>query len=234
MTIIQGDENNNVLTGTPGNNLIQGFGGDDELFGRDGNDFLKGGDGNDLLRGNQGNDLLDGGDGNDRLGGSSGNDLILGGDGNDSLFGGDGNDFLFGGDDNDLILIGPGHDIIIGSSGADTFVVDSDRPFKADDFGTNSILDFESSIDKITLSTFTFTILTPTGGPIDSDEFEVVATDADAAASEAFITYSTSTGNLFYNKNGINPDLGAGGQFATLQGIPDLNATDFIVTDFSS
>jgi hypothetical protein len=43
-----------------------------------------------------------------------------------------------------------------------------------------------------------------------------VATDALAAVSDAFITYSSSTGNLFYNANGTAAGFGTGGQFAKL------------------
>jgi Ca2+-binding RTX toxin-like protein len=62
-----------------------------------------------------------------------------------------------------------------------------------------------------------------------ASEFAKVASDALAATSEAFITYSSATGNLFYNQNGANAGLGSGGQFATLANLPDLTATDFCI-----
>jgi len=58
-------------------------------------------------------------------------------------------------------------------------------------------------------------------------EFAVVSADALVADSDAFILYSRSTGNLFYNENGATPGLGDGGHFATLQNAPDLVASDF-------
>ena len=51
--------------------------------------------------------------------------------------------------------------------------------------------------------------------------------DADVGSSSASIVYSMATGNLFYNQNGSELGLGAGGQFANLEGIPELSNTDF-------
>ncbi|MGL5074527.1 MAG: hypothetical protein ACRDBG_01625, partial [Waterburya sp.] len=64
------------------------------------------------------------------------------------------------------------------------------------------------------------------------NEFAVVDSDQAAATAEALIVYSSGTGNLFYNQNGVTADFGSagsGGQFATLSETPTLSATDFIL-----
>jgi len=92
MSIINGNNRNNILIGTDGadtihgndgNDILYGAGGDDALFGDDGNDIIFGGDGQDALVGGTGNDLLFGGADNDVLNGGAGDDLLVGGDGRD-------------------------------------------------------------------------------------------------------------------------------------------------------
>ena len=68
-----------------------------------------------------------------------------------------------------------------------------------------------------------------TDTPIDPNKFVVVANDAAVAASNELIIYSSSTGKLFYNENSNSSGFGEGGQFAILQGKPDLVAQDFVV-----
>lgn len=218
---IKGTERRDFISSLQGDDTIEALGGNDKIGANDGDDVVFGGEGNDSIRGWRGNDGLSGGPGDDTIKAGPGDDFLSFSSGNDSLDGGRGNDRIFA---------GPGHDTMVGAHGADEFGFSSDQPFKTDDFGTNYIKDFKTGTDIIGLDRFTFTAMTVTGGPIEPDEFEVVATDADAAVSEAFITYSTGTGNLFYNENGIDPDLGEGGQFATLKGIPDLSATDFTIS----
>ena len=59
--------------------------------------------------------------------------------------------------------------------------------------------------------------------------FAVVSSESDAAASEAFIVYDGTTGNLYYNVDGTAPGFGSGGQFATLEGAPALAAENLIL-----
>ncbi|ODR85618.1 Ig-like domain-containing protein [Shewanella xiamenensis] len=102
-------------------------------------DIILGGAGNDILFGQGGNDYLDGGAGKDTLYGGNGNDTLIGGAGNDTLIGGAGNDTLIG---------GLGDDVLRGDSGNDTFVwryADADK-------GTDHIMDFNVSEDKLDLS----------------------------------------------------------------------------------
>ncbi|MGK7893762.1 MAG: hypothetical protein AB4372_09085, partial [Xenococcus sp. (in: cyanobacteria)] len=75
--------------------------------------------------------------------------------------------------------------------------------------GVDSITDFEVDTDKIVLSKTTFTALTSAaGGSLEPSEFEAVTNDGDASTSSAFITYSTSTGNLFYNQREFDGKIG--------------------------
>jgi Ca2+-binding RTX toxin-like protein len=85
--------------------------------------------------------------------------------------------------------------------------------------------------DKIVLDKTTFTML---GSVVGSGfnlakEFAVVGSDAGAATVDALIVYSSETGNLFYNQNGVTSGFGSGAQLATLSGIPTLSGDDFVL-----
>src|SRR5215475_11777019 len=95
MSIINGNNRNNILIGTDGA---------DTIHGNDGNDILYGGGGDDALFGDDGNYIIFGVDGKDALVSGTGNDLLFGGADNDVLNGGAGNDLLVGGDGRDLAL----------------------------------------------------------------------------------------------------------------------------------
>jgi hypothetical protein len=84
----------------------------------------------------------------------------------------------------------------------------------------------KSSLDKTTFSAFQSSA--GDGFNVASD-FAVVAEDSLVATSSGLIVYSTATDNLFYNQNGAAAGLGTGEQFATLQGIATLNASDFVI-----
>lgn len=47
--------------------------------------------------------------------------------------------------------------------------------------------------------------------------------------TKELIVYSSSTGALFYNSNGSAAELGTGGQFAALDNLPTLSASDFTI-----
>ena len=206
-----------------GNDLLIAGYGDDTLLGGNDDDTLRGEHGNDSLSGSNGDDLLEGGAGDDLLHGSNGDDLLRGGIGNDSIDGSNGDDTLFG---------GRGNDTLTGGFGADRFYYQTFAAFQSIQIGEDVITDLEVNEDKILLSQTTFTALTGNiGDPINTAEFEVVANDELAAVSSAFITYSSGTGNLFYNQNGLNNGLGQGGQFATLENIPIISAADFIIVE---
>lgn len=62
-----------------------------------------------------------------------------------------------------------------------------------------------------------------------ASEFAVVGSDAAAETSDAFITYNSTNGNLFYNQNGAAAGFGTGAQFATILTSVALSATDFVI-----
>ncbi|QSX36940.1 retention module-containing protein [Shewanella sedimentimangrovi] len=71
---------------------------------------------------------------------------IRGGSASSDLIGGDGNDYLDGESGDDMLIGGQGDDTLIGGLGADTFV------WQAGDTGTDHIVDFDISQDKLDLS----------------------------------------------------------------------------------
>ncbi len=238
---IYGTIRDDRLMGTRQDDKFYASFGDDRLYGMNGNDLLIAGHGNDTVHAGNGDDTVHGGKGNDRLSGSNGDDLITGDDGDDTLSGSNGDDQLFGGmgDDSlsgsngdDLLQGGSGNDTLTGGFGTDQFLYQTSEAFNSAQIGVDLITDRTVNRDQIVLSQRTFTALTlTTDGFINPDEFEVVANDDLAAVSEAFITYSTGTGNLFYNQNGSDAGLGQGAQFATLQNIPNLTATNFLIIE---
>ena len=199
--VLYGDAGNDELFGSTGRDLL--FGGDDndKLAGGTGEDDLDGGAGRDTLFGNQGADLLVGGTGDDTLFGGSSVDMLYGGDDNDTLWGNDGADTLFGengdddlyggtnhdvidggeGDDyvsgasgNDTLTGGGGADMLVGGSGADTFVFGAG-------FGTDTISDYQSGLDRIQLAKDVWDdedlteeeLLEEFGTAVDSDTFVI-------------------------------------------------------------
>jgi Ca2+-binding RTX toxin-like protein len=241
---LYGGDGNDQLYGEAGNDLLSGDSGDDSLYGDAGNDLLFGQNGNDWLFGNSGddrlydgdgNDQLYGGDGNDQLYAFAGNDLLLGGDGNDQLYGGDGNDSLAGETGNDTLDGGAGIDTLTGGTGSDRFLFSGVALTGANTvatlLGRDNIADFKKAeLDKIVLSKATFTAITAAAGGSLGAQFASVASDALAATSSAVITYSTATGNLFYNQNGVAAGFGTnGGNFAVATGLPALAVSDFTI-----
>ena len=115
---------------------------DNTIDGNRANNLMYGFEGDDTLSGQQGNDWIFGGEGADSLDGGAGNDVLLGGEGNDTLTGGAGEDLLIGGE---------GDDTLTGGGDADTFVF-------GEDSGDDTITDFDTTQDKIDLSTLAQTI----------------------------------------------------------------------------
>lgn len=238
--VLYGGDGDDTLYGDPVN-FPQGpdlTGGDDVLYGGDGNDTISGGvrssskqyggNGDDSLTGNyEGTNVLYGGDGSDVLQG--GNTFI--GIVTNTLYGGNGDDVLQGG-----YGIGDSVDTLTGSSGNDQFVFNTDQPFVEFEYttGVDIITDFSGANatggDVIVLDTTTFTTLSsPAGGPLLAAEFASVANDFLAGGVSDDIVFSRATGNLFYNENGKTAGFGLGDQFATLTGVTNLGATDFLI-----
>lgn len=108
--------------------------------------------------------------------------------------------------------------------------------FKDNDYSLNLTTDLKVTQHKyiseyIITSAIRYWHQIPTeNGSLESSQFSIVDNDAAVESSSGFITYSLETGNLFYNQNGAEEGLGDGSQFATLQGIPPLAETDFIIS----
>lgn len=186
---------------------------------------------NNSLVGNDGNNRLYGMLGDDSLKGATGNDVMRGGDGNDTLAGGYSGDAMGGGYGNDILIGDSGNDHIAGGKGDDQFIYDTSTVFATNQVGIDRVFDFFSDTDKIVLDKTTFNALSSIAGSgfNVASEFAVAGSDTAVASEDAFIVYSSETGNLFYNQNGAISGLGSGAQFAILRGLPDMSASDFIL-----
>jgi Ca2+-binding RTX toxin-like protein len=228
-----GNSGINVITGNSGNNTLNGGGGNDTLSGA--SDTLRGGAGNDTYiinnagvvvteLANEGTDTVNAGitytlganlenltlTGTNAINGTGNelNNLIIGNSVNNTLTGGAGNDeYKFGAG-------------TLGSTASVTSV-----------FGTDTITDFKSAEDRLSLSNITFTAVTADANGFITN-FASVATDVLAETNAAAIVYSQATGKLFYNANGAATGFGlTGGNFATLTGKPAILASDIKVYD---
>jgi Ca2+-binding RTX toxin-like protein len=157
----------------------------------------------------------------DKLTGNSLSNNLLGSLGDDTLKGAAGNDLLIGGVGNDTFCFS-------GTALTGTNTVSAI-------LGVDLISDFAVGVDKIALSKATFTkITTSLTGEITN--FAIVATDNLVGSQSAAIVYSSGSGNLFYNSDGVtngaaNNGLGInGGNFAFLTGKPALTASSFTIT----
>jgi Ca2+-binding RTX toxin-like protein len=121
--------------------------------------------------------------GKDRLFGLGGNDILSGGKGNDRLVGGDGNDTLSG---------EGGRDILSGGAGKDQFIINRRDSRES---GVARILDF-SGDDVLVVKGFKGV----NGKPISQKQFRL---GDQAKASSDRLIYSTRTGTLFYDSDGI-------------------------------
>jgi Ca2+-binding RTX toxin-like protein len=203
--VIVGTGGNDVITGTEdadrvfaagGNDQVFGLGGDDELNGGDGNDLLEGGPGGfDILNGDLGDDALSlatsdagvasGGGGNDTL---TGSDVIFsfsdlkGEDGNDTLQAGAWGANMDGGNGADRMISGIGDDQMVGGRD-ENFELDGQEDlfvYGADDWGSDTLFDFEDGVDKFDLrgSGLTYDDLT-----IDNQDFQTTITSAKGMIS---------------------------------------------------
>jgi Ca2+-binding RTX toxin-like protein len=141
------------------------------------------------------------------------------------------NNTVIGNSSNNNLVGGEGNDTLTGNGGSDRFMYDTNAAFTNASIGLDRVTDFTLGSDKLVLDKTTFAALTSVAGNSFSvsNEFAVVADNAAVAGSEALIVYSSGTGDIFYNQNGSAADFGSGGQFASLDGIPALSASDFIL-----
>jgi len=175
--------------------------------------------------GNSLNNTITGNSASNRLSGGAGNDIIAGGVGTDILSGGIGTDILSG---------GGGNDRLTGSSGSDKFLYNTNTAFAASVVGKDIITDFSGASapggDLVVLDKTTFkTLSSAAGSSLLAAEFASVSNDFLAGRISDDIVYSRGTDRLFYNQNGTAAGFGTGGEFATLTGIANLAATDFLV-----
>jgi len=220
---------NIILTGKKAINATAGKGSND-ITGNNANNIINAGSGDDNVNGGGGNDIINAGGGNDNVNGDGGNDIINGGSGSDNMNGDGGNDIINGGSGNDTLVGGPGSDILNGGSGKDRFLYQSNRRFRSQDFGADTIAKFVVGQDDIVLDKTTFDSLeSKPGNGLVKNDFATIKGKASAATSSAEIVYNSSTGDLFYNANGRAPGFGGGGKFATLTHEAALSRSDFMV-----
>lgn len=245
-----------TLEGGEGDDTVVGGKGDDQMTGGDGNDRLiwNNGDNSDFMSGNDGTDVIE-----VNGAGAAGDNFTLGQQGTNAIFdrtnlvpfkltvdtaeafevnGGGGDDTFVVSDlsATDIAKVtfdgGAGNDSfdITGATGVNHIAFQGDVPFAQANLGVDTVTGFGTD-DKIVLDEAVFSALTSDVGDgfTVASEFAVVANDAAADISTAFIVYNQATGSLIYNENGAAAGLGNGGQFATLEGAPALAATNFVI-----
>jgi Ca2+-binding RTX toxin-like protein len=251
-----GNELDNVIRGNDGENILTGRDGNDTLDGKGGADNMRGGDGDDTYIVNSSGDqaqetsaaggidtvrssasftlgefvenLVQTGTGNIRgtgnslgnsIAGNSGDNLLQGLGSADLLKGNGGDDAIEGGGGDDRIYGGGGNDELEGGAGRDRFYFTSTPGA----FHADTITDFATTDDLIYLARYAFTNLGD-NGQLDEDAFRTGSAAADA---EDRIIYDATSGNLFYDADGVG---GAAQQlFARVDPGLALSNADFIV-----
>ncbi|WP_247896455.1 calcium-binding protein [Azospirillum argentinense] len=251
---LRGGAGNDTIEGGFGANLLLGGAGNDLLIGSFLDETLRGGAGNDTLQGSRGADLLVGGAGidtvdyshsifggvtvdlatgigsgsnaeGDRLSGienvigSSDSDILIGNAAANRLEGGGGYDTLYGGDGDDTLIGGGGHTLMFGGDGADTFRLGFYE------WGTYSLDDFESGVDRIELEGWTFGL--PDGALAPGVFALDMATDADDR-----IIFDSMRSSLFYDADGNGS--GAAVMIASFNSGTSLSAADIVVVPAGS
>lgn len=256
--VLTGNASADTIYGGAGNDQLNGAGGVDTLAGGIGNDIYfvdvggdqvveNAGEGTDLvnasadytlaanleqltLTGNAdlagtGNDLantINGNAGANTLRGGLGGDLLVGNDGNDRLWGEAGGDYLQGGAGNDVLTGGAGLDDLTGGAGNDVFVFDSLTTSAERD----TVRDFVRGEDILQLSSAVFGALAGSaGGTLAASAF---VSGTAATTADQHIVYTASTGNLYYDADGVGG--AAMVQIAFFSTRPPLSNVDFAVT----
>lgn len=161
----------------------------------------------DIIIGTRAGERFYGFGGNDRLIGKGGNDSIRGGNGQDEIRGGSGRDVLVGGNGNDFIETGGGSDIV---------------RFEAAREGGDTISDFTRNRDRIELVRAGFQSAIGAGA-LSANQFALGTT---ARTANHRIIYSRSTGNLWFDPDGVNEESQI--LLAQLANRTELSASDFI------
>lgn len=251
---IRGTAASEKMQGSLVADLMYGEGGNDAITGRDGSDTIDGGTGTDNMSGGNGDDVyfvdstkdrviesvnqgtdtvfssvtftiaanvevltLTGSAAINGLGNASAN-TITGNGASNSLYGRAGNDTIFGGDGDDALYGEAGYDVLTGGNGADRFVFNTAVSASSVD----TITDFSVENDTIVLVRSMFKPLT--AGALSDANF-ALSTDGDV--DSARIVYDSSTGALFYDRDGIGK---AGDvKFAQLETGLALTHADFLI-----
>jgi Ca2+-binding RTX toxin-like protein len=158
--------------------------------------------------------------------GTSGNDNISGTNGNDTIYGFAGNDTINGSGGNDILDGGLGNDILTGGAGFDAFdftgLLDGSS-------NVDTILDFSRDDDVIRLDNAVMVGLGLATGALSANAFVSGAGRTTAADASDRIIYNTTTGDLYYDADGI------GGVAAVKIAVigtttrPVLDHTDFLI-----
>ena len=151
--------------------------------------------------------------------GSQFGDLIFGNNDNNVLRGGAGNDTIDGGAGDDRIIGGSGSDVLTGGAGADVFVFDSLE-------GVDTITDYSVADDSIEFSASVFGSLGPVGS-LGAERFLSGAGLSSASGAEHRIIYNTTTGDLFYDADGVGGDAAV--LLANFTAAPSLLHSEFSV-----
>jgi Ca2+-binding RTX toxin-like protein len=161
------------------------------------------------------------------ISGNGGANILVGEEGNDTITGGGGNDTLDGSQGNDVLNGGAGNDLLNGRDGIDFFIFDA--PLSAT-LNVDTVDDFDPSQDLIYLSKSVFTGLGDTSQALQAGQFSSGAGINAASAPSHRIIYNTTTGDLYYDRDG-SALAAAPIKFAVINGSPDtLDNTDFFVT----
>ena len=242
-TIATGNELGNVLTGNKLANLLSGAAGNDTLGGGAGNDVLSGGPGLDTASYQAGSSAGitvslavtsaqgTGGAGSDtlssmeRLTGSSYADRLTGNTGANVLTGLGANDRLNGSGGNDTLIGGAGRDTLTGGTGQDKF--DFETALNANT-NVDRITDFRVVDDTMRLDNDIFTAFATANVTLAAAAFHKGAGVNTAHDSSDRIIYNTTSGNVYYDADGVGGT--AAKLFATLTNSPDaINNLDFFI-----
>jgi Ca2+-binding RTX toxin-like protein len=175
-----------------------------------------------VISGNASANALTGTAGADVLNGLGGNDTLSAGNGNDTLNGGVGADTLNGGSGNDVLVGGAGQDKLTGGSGADIFVFNN-RP------GADTVMDFQSGVDRLQLDSAVFTALGAPTSALDPSQFWASATANAGHDADDRIIYNTRTGRLYYDADGNGSGAAVVIALLGTRTHPTLDAADFYV-----
>lgn len=243
-----GNELDNILIGNAYANKLIGGAGNDNLDGAAGIDTMQGGYGNDSYVLNISTDVVieNANEGLDTAAIAYNNaattastltlgignfinieNLTITGTGLYNLMGSDANNILVGNASANVINAGAGTDTLYGGLGNDTL----DGGLSADTFVFNTalsvtnvdkILTFNSTDDTIQLDSGIFAKLS--AGTLNAANFVIgsVAMDADD-----YIIYNSTTGDLYYDKDGIGSTAAV--KFAILDSHPTINMNDIVV-----